>query len=132
MGGRGRPRASYRRAIRDLGEALRVDPRSPEALSNRGLAWSGIAEADAAVGMDAAGPREKAIADLHAAVVANPSFWQAWANLGLLHDAAGQPAKAVEAYDAALQICPGHPKLEELLAAARARLGPPPGKEPVK
>jgi hypothetical protein len=50
----------------------------------------------------------KARAVLEAAVKANPSFHQAWVELGDVHGWLKEPEKALAAYDRAIEIAPGY------------------------
>jgi lipoprotein NlpI len=82
----------YRRAIADLDEALRLQPKSAESLNYRG-------RAKAFMGDDAG-----AMADLDRAVALDPTYAAAYANRGIANEAEARHEKAIADLDKALKI----------------------------
>ena len=100
-------------AIGHYAEALRLDPRYPEAYDNLGIALA------------LAGRREEAVANFEGALRLRPDFAEAHYNLGLTLVSAGRLPEAVEHYRAALRLSPNHAEIENNLGVALARLGQP-------
>ncbi len=82
-------------AVDDFNAALEIDDTSAEAFLNRGNSWF------------RAGQYGDALADYeHALHLDVNKPWAAWYNIGLVHDAQGDNEKALQAYQAALELNP--------------------------
>ena len=82
-------------AVDDFNAALEIDRNSAEAYLNRGNSWY------------RAGQYSDALADYEYALQLDVNKpWAAWYNIGLVHDAQGEPEKAKQAYQTALTLNP--------------------------
>lgn len=81
-------------AIRDFDEAVRLDPKYPDAFNNRGVAWSGK------------GQYEQAIKDFDEAIRLDPNYAIALYNRGLASQNLGRSDEAARYFDMAKQVGP--------------------------
>ncbi len=86
----------YDRALADLNEAVRIDPRNGVAFSNRGYAHYNKRAYDAA------------IADFTRSIEINPKYVNSWSLRGLTRGAMRDYATAIADYNEALKIEPDH------------------------
>ena len=87
-------KGEYDNAIKDLTEAIRLDPRFPAAFNHRGIAWKAKGELD------------KAIKDYDEAIRLNPKYPTAFLNRGLVWSAKMEHDKAIKDYSEAIQLNP--------------------------
>ena len=100
---------------RRLREAVRIDPRSAEALSNLGMVLGRQGRLDAAI--------ERFLK----AISINPSYVDAYNNLGFAYAQQGRVDDAARAYRSVLRLEPGNPKalrgLDAVLNAKKSSTG---------
>ena len=120
------PGESYVKAIEEYGEALRRNPESTAAYSNRGNAYVNLGQAQAARGEKPGESYGKAIEDYGEAVKRDPALWRDHMNMGLLFEMRARYEEAVACYEKALSIVKdGVPQLKPMLANARAAAAVP-------
>jgi lipoprotein NlpI len=89
-----RDKGDLDRAIADLNQAIRLDPKFALAYSNRGLAWEDKGEFD------------RAIADYDEAIRLDPKLALAYSNRGLVWYRKGELDRALADYDEAIRLDP--------------------------
>ncbi len=85
---------SYRQAIEDNDEAIKIDPRYAEAYNNRGSAYADLGNA------------MRAIEDYNKAIEYKPHFADAYYNRGNSYMSLGKQRQAIEDYDRFIEIDP--------------------------
>ncbi|MCQ4188610.1 tetratricopeptide repeat protein [Methylocystis suflitae] len=85
----------FDRAIKDLNEAIRLNPMESEAHYNRGLVYQ------------SRGERDRAIADYSEAIRLNPQNFDAYYNRGAAYEAENKLRNALADYRKSLEITPG-------------------------
>jgi len=107
----------------NLGYLLRCDRRFDEALAAYGAALAAGIDRPEEVHLNRAvilseycGRIGDAVIELHAALALAPTFVAAWLNLGNLHEDAGDPAAAREAYAQVLALDPGNGRAHARIA----------------
>jgi len=100
-------------AIVDYQEALRWNPRQPEAHNNLGVV------------LNVLGKNAEAMAELNEALRLRPDYAEADYNLGVSLTAAKRYAEALPAYATAVRLKPDYPQAESNWGAALALLGRP-------
>jgi len=98
-------------AIQVLEQAAALEPESPQARNNLGIAYR------------KRGRFAEAIASCQEAIRLRPDFFQAHNTLGLAYVAAGRPELAVEAYRRAIELRPRYARAQNNLALAFQELG---------
>ena len=101
----------FDRAIDDLTEAIRLDPKRAAAYQNRGAAYNGL------------GQYERAIDDLSQAIELDPENAGAYTNRGLAYFAVGRYDQAVADLSQAIQLAPKNAVPYFNRAEVFARLG---------
>jgi tetratricopeptide (TPR) repeat protein len=86
-------KGDFKNAVKDLGEALRLDPQ-PYLYLNRGYCWNNQGEYD------------RGIADLDEAIRLVPDYWLAYANRGVAYAYKKDYDKAISDYNEALRLNP--------------------------
>jgi len=86
----------FARAFEYYDEAIRLNPKSPEAFYNRGVAFG------------QAGQYDRALADLNEAIRLKPSDPDYFTNRGSAHHWTGERNKAIADYDEAIRLNPKH------------------------
>lgn len=104
-------RNDYTSALTDFDQAIRLNPRSPEALNNR--CWVRAVTNDLT----------RALADCNEALRLRPKFVDALDSRGFINLKSGSLQAAVEDYDAALAMAPNHSSALYGRGIARSRLG---------
>lgn len=112
----GEPRRHLEPAIGDLNQAIGLSLATAETWNSRGLALFYRAIADSGRGFDPRPSFEAARASLDGALRLDPRYALAHANLGLVFDASGRPADAIEQLERALALDPSLPHRRILLA----------------
>ena len=98
------PGESFRRALADLGDALRRNPELSRAYNNRACVHMRLGQLEAAAGRDP-GP-EYALAEADGKAAAARHAPTALLNLGQLYEAWGRPEEAAVAYESAARTVP--------------------------
>jgi tetratricopeptide (TPR) repeat protein len=86
--------AEYDEAIRDYGEAIRIDPELAAAYNNRSVAYDDL------------GQPQRAIADYGEAIRLDPNLAQAYSNRGNLYLSLGDYQRAVQDLGEAINLDP--------------------------
>lgn len=100
-------RKQYRQAIRDYGQAIRLDPRHYKAYSDRGNVWHRM------------GQSRKAIGDYNRALRINPRDHLSYANRAAAWEKLGNRRMAIRDYQATLRLRPN----DRIAKAGLRRLG---------
>jgi tetratricopeptide (TPR) repeat protein len=85
---------NYAKAIADLQQCVRINPKNSEAFNRLGIAYDYVSEYDSA--MDC----------YKQAININPNFAQAWVNLGNSYSNGGNYDEAIETYRKAIELEP--------------------------
>ncbi|MHC5019224.1 MAG: protein kinase domain-containing protein [Planctomycetota bacterium] len=115
------PRPAFEASIEGFDRALQLTPGHPVYLAGRGKSWRLLAQAQRRAGDDPQAAMLAAVADLEAADRIRPGGLRTLVDLAETYEALGRWADAVGAYDRALRLRPGHPKLTQRRDDARAR-----------
>jgi hypothetical protein len=89
-------KGQFARAFEHYDEAIRLNPKNPEAFYNRGVAFG------------QAGQYDRALADLNEAIRLNPNDPDYFTNRGSAHYWTGERDKAIADYDEAIRLNPKH------------------------
>jgi hypothetical protein len=89
-------KGQFARAFEHYDEAIRLNPKNPEAFYNRGVAFGQTAQYD------------RALADLNEAIRLKPNDPDYFTNRGSAHYRTGERDKAIADYDEAIRLNPKH------------------------
>ena len=89
-------KGEYDRAIEDYDQAIRLNPKHPDAFSNRGVAYA------------RKGDYDRAIENYNEAIRLNPKHPDAFSNRGVAYARKGDYDRAIENYNEAIRLNPKH------------------------